>query len=105
MVEILFSSLMCFSCALVAVVAFDFQFSHYNKSLYKVTFVELSLQKVEKKFQKQKVDNRLVHVRLYVIFVRYFGMMLRNFGMKIYYDFSQFFVKFINLRQINKIKT
>ena len=58
LVEILFSSLMCFCCALVAVVAFDFQFSQYNKSLYKVTFGELSLQKVEKKFQKQKVDNK-----------------------------------------------
>ena len=47
--------------------------------------------KLNLKFLVHKFD----HVRLYDIFLRYFGMMLPDFGMKIYYDFSQFFVKFI----------
>ena len=33
---------------------------------------------------------KLVHVLLYHIFVRYFGMISQYFGMKIYYDFYQF---------------
>ena len=41
-------------------------------------------------------DKKLVHVLCYDI-------LGRHFGMKIYYDFSQFFVKFI-LRQIKTLK-
>jgi hypothetical protein len=47
---------------------------------------ETLIENIEKSF----VTFKLVHVLLYDILGRYFGMTLRYFGMKIYYDFSQF---------------